>query len=187
MPLLKEYHELKLDALSEDNVEQAREQRNKTLKSLRTPYHLTEEMQRNFYKEVVCNSSANSRYYAIKERSQGGNWNFMGMGGFIPIQWENRCAEISLLILESSQGKGFGEKSVLLLLEEAFDRLNLNMVYGECYASNPAGLKFWTDIASKYHFYATQLPERKYFNGRYHHSLYFSINKNCWERLKGNK
>ena len=182
MTLIKEYHEITLEEPTLDLVDKIAIERNLNLESLRTPHLLTKEMQRDFYKEVICNRSVNSRFYDIRILGDES----IGMGGFTPIQWENRCAEISLILFKHSVGKGDGEKAMLRLLDDGFDRLNLNMIYGECYACSKA-IGFWRLMASKYHFYITELPYRKYFNGEYHSSLYFSIKKESWERLRGKR
>ena len=96
------------------------------------------------------------------------------MGGITNIEWENRLGEISLIIAPKYQGRNLGSESVDLLIKEAFERMNLKTVFGECYKCNPA-TGFWNLVIAKYNAYSTVLPNTKYFDGRYHDSLYFSI------------
>mgnify|MGYP003147193924 CR=1 FL=1 len=121
MTLDKEYHKVKLGNLTPEIVEHMRLERNEVRESLRTPYFLTEEMQQRFYKDVVSNRNANSRFYALNNED-GKN---IGMGGFTPISWENRTAEISIILRKSETENGYGKKGVKALLDEAFGNLNL--------------------------------------------------------------
>jgi RimJ/RimL family protein N-acetyltransferase len=162
---------MKLQPLTANDCETIRQWRNENLIPWRTPYPLTDLMQDNFYKNIVSNPDSPHRYWAIYEHKQ-----LIGMGGITNIQWENSIGEITLLINPSLQHKGYGEKAVELLLDNAFNRLNLQTVFGECYESNPAAT-FWAEITEKYNGYRTSLPNRKYWDGRYWDSLYFSIDR----------
>lgn len=162
---------MKLSPLTKENCTEIRITRNEYLFGLRTPFLLTQEMQEDFYQNIVCNRTAPHRYWAFMNEYQ-----FVGMGGLTNIQWENELAEISLIIKQEFQEEGLGKKGVGLLLDQAFNYLNLNTVCGECYLCNPA-VKFWEKITKKYNGYSTKLPNRKYWNGKFWDALYFSIGK----------
>ncbi|MDD5220903.1 MAG: GNAT family N-acetyltransferase, partial [Candidatus Bipolaricaulis sp.] len=154
---------MKLKELSLQDCEQARIWRNECLESLRTPFPLTKEMQEQFYKDVVCNRGSHARYWGIWETEkatlkiplEGGYLGtpvdsstllpesydahiFIGMVGLENIEWENRRAEISIIINPEYKGKGYGTEAVGLLLEQGFMYLNLENIWGECYKSNKA-------------------------------------------------
>jgi RimJ/RimL family protein N-acetyltransferase len=133
-------------------------------------------MQEQFYREVICDRDSPHRYWILEDDT------IEGMGGITNIQWENRLGEISLLIRPESRGKGYGEKAVELLLDQAFNHLNLKTVYGECYACNRA-LTFWAKIIGIYNAYETKLPARKYLNDVYCSSLYFSIDADEYRKV----
>lgn len=158
---------LRLDALTDDECGVVREWRHAAMSGLRTPYFLTHEMQLDFYRTVVCNRAAPHRYYAIRDRLA-----FVGMGGLTNIQWENGLAEISLIT--DPKLSGYGEPSVRLLLDEAFHRLRLRTVFGECYRSNPA-VGFWETMAQRLGAQTAELTDRKFWDGAYHNSFYFSF------------
>lgn len=195
---------MKLEALTLDQCQQVRLWRNDALETLRTPYPLTQEQQEAFYRDVVCNRNSHHRYWAVVSVNTFGDNDeqlFYGMVGITNIQWENRIGEISLIIDPDRRGKGEGEVAVDLLLNKAFNYLNLQTVFGECYRCNPAW-KFWREIANKYadkeayrsltakeetivsHYML--LPNRKYFNGKYWMSVYFSIDKEDFNAKKSN-
>lgn len=145
--------------------------RNKCLEALRTPRMLTYEMQEEFYKNVICDRKANSRYWALRDK-----YRLVGMCGIENIEWENRLGEISLIINPNEQRKGYGAQAVELLLEQGFDYLNLENIYAECYTCNPA-LEFWDKMRAKYCGSTCTLPNRKYWAGRYYDSIYFNFDK----------
>lgn len=172
---------MKLEPLDLEELELVRKWRNEAMETLRTPFFLTRDMQEDFYYEIVCNRENRHRYMAIVDTDD-----FIGMGGIINIEWENRLGEISLIINPELRGKGYSEKVVDLILEWAFKNMNLHQVWGEAYYCNPKGISFWEKIVDRYNqrynqinfkAFKTLLPARKYWNGIYWQSLYFSIIK----------
>ncbi|MCJ7482671.1 MAG: GNAT family N-acetyltransferase [Thermodesulfovibrionales bacterium] len=160
----------------------------------RTPFMLTKQMQDEFY-EGCCNRESPHRYFALVRTTddpiQGvvPESGFIGMGGITYIQWENRIGEITLIINPVERGDGLGEKAVDLLLDHAFNHLNLQTVFGECYHCNDAW-EFWGDITDKYdspNTIQTLLPKRKYWNGDYWDSTYFSIDKDDFNKIHNSK
>jgi RimJ/RimL family protein N-acetyltransferase len=98
----------------------------------------------------------------------------LAFGGLTNIQWENRLTEISLIVNPDNKRSGIGSDCVDMLLDEAFNKMNLKTVTGECYLCNP-GIDFWYRVIEKYNGRKTILPNRKFWNGKYYDSLYFSI------------
>jgi len=95
------------------------------------------------------------------------------MGGLTNIEWDNRIAEISLILGPKYRKKGKGKEAAELVLKEGFNRIGLKTVYGECYKCNPS-VGFWEHLIEKYKGYKTILPNRKFFEG-FHDSIYFSF------------
>lgn len=162
---------MKLKSLTLSDLEQVRQWRNKCPEALRTPFLLTQERQEQFYRDVICVRQKDSRYWGIVVDDV-----LVGMCGLENIQWENRLAEISIILNPDYQGKGYGEKAVGLLLDQGFNHLNLENIFGECYLCNPA-VEFWNKVAQKYNAVCCHLPNRKYWQGKYYDSLYFNIAK----------
>jgi RimJ/RimL family protein N-acetyltransferase len=171
-----------LDVLSFENLETIRKGRNEIVKNgiFRTSYLLTYHMQKKFFDDVVNNRNSNSRYFGIfKEEAEGEkNINldtFIGYCGLDKIEWENGIAEVGLLISSKYIGLGYGSKALKLILNEAFNNMRLQNIYGECYKCNP-NLAFWEKMIKKYNGYNTILPARKFFDGSFFDSLYFNFN-----------
>lgn len=66
----------------------------------------------------------------------------IGVCGLTDIDRVNRRAEFSLYIATDSQRYGYGKKALSLLLDKAFNVENLNVVWGETFAGNPAAKLF---------------------------------------------
>lgn len=186
---MKKY-ELRLDVLSIHDVERIRKARNKVAKNgvYRTPFLLTNEMQRDFYNNVINNRSSNNRYFSLKvdeiepetkeetkETTKCYVFNeTIGIVGLTNIEWENGISEIALTLIDNWTGKGLGRKAVILILEKAFKELRLKNVYGECYQCNPS-LVFWVKMREEFGTYHTLLFQKKFFNGGYYDSYYFNF------------
>lgn len=170
---------LYLDSLTLQDIEKVRKWRNEASKNgvYRTPFLLTEKMQLDFFNNVVNNRNSNNRYFAVKfpENNEYSNLT-IGIVGLTNIQWENKLAEVALTLNDKFTGKGYGEKSLVLILTEGFENLGLLNIYGECYYCNP-NFTFWEKMCLKYDAYKTILPDRKFFKGNYHNSMYFNFNE----------
>jgi RimJ/RimL family protein N-acetyltransferase len=177
---------MQLKALTLPDVKQVVHWRNQQKEMLRTSFLLTEDMQEQFYKDVVCNRQANSRYFGIYNFEKFGQFAggelievdrnvLIGMCGLENIQWENRLAEISLI---TSPGYGYDNMSEILklILHEAFMNIGLENVFTEVYKCSPYH-EFWIDQANKQNAYLAVLPNRKYWSGKYYDSEYISFNK----------
>ena len=129
---------MKLQVPTLEQCKKVRLWRNESMESLRTSCELTEEMQEDFYRDVICNRNSPHRYWSIFNKDK-----FVGFGGLTFIEWENRLARISLIIDPIHRKEGLGEKAVDLILDKAFNYMNLHTVCGECYKCNSAGWYFW--------------------------------------------
>jgi len=184
---------MKLEPLTQSQCEQVRIWRNAEMECWRTPFMLTEDMQYDFYKRCSDRNSPH-RYFAIMIE-HGNGYKFIGMGGTTYIQWENRIGEITLIIDPQVRKDGLGEQAVDLLLDQAFNYLNLQTVFGECYVCNEAH-DFWKKMTCKYIYKGIRekvgsgfvvLRNRKYWQGKYYNSLYFSIDKDDFNKIHNSK
>jgi len=162
---------MELKAIREIDLQQVRLWRNDLLQSVRTPFLLTIEMQADYYKNVICNRQSNSRMWAVWSEDK-----FVGITGLMNIEFENGLAEISIMIDPKLRSYGLGKKIIHKLLEKGFNELRLENIYGECYYCNDAHY-FWRNVAKRYNGKTVDLPNRKYYEGEHHDSLYFNINK----------
>ena len=178
--------------LTPENMEQVRLWRNLAPETLRTPFLLTAEQQQQYYRDVICDRRSTTRYwgfwdteieYDYKEYrvhdmipSPKGQKNmFVGYGGLENIQWENRLAEISILIGPEFRGQGYGAEAVEAILRRGFCELNLENIWGECYYCSPAPA-FWKRLVERFHGTWVDSPgPRKFWDGKYHKSVMFNF------------
>jgi RimJ/RimL family protein N-acetyltransferase len=164
-----------LRALALEDMEHIRKWRNDSLATLRTPYPLTKEQQEAWYRDEICNRNSRSRFYGIEDDSGI----LIGYGGIENIQWENRIGEISLLIGSKERGKGYGYAAACDIIDVAYDNLNLYTVYAECYTNNPA-VGFWDKLFTQYGGNRVILSNRKFCDGKFYDSVYFSASNAAW-------
>ena len=104
---------------------------------------------------------------------------FVGFGGIENIHLENRTGEISILIGPEYRGGGAGSEALRLMLNEAFNTLNLDVVWAECYLCNES-IEWWDKMGEKYKTETRELPYRKYYNGKmYMARFYYFERKTC--------
>lgn len=169
-----------LKELNQTEAEWGRRWRNTYTECLRTPYLLTREMQEDFYKNEICNRNSPHRFWGIWENKE----TCIGIGGITYIQWENGIGEITVNLDPAKRGEGLGRQAAELLLKEGFEHLRLQTIFGECYLTNPMGCAMWAKITDKYKGYKTELPRRKFWDGRLWNALYFSITEEDYFKNK---
>jgi len=130
-------------------------------------------MQADFYRGLTRESP--HRYWSIHDAQ----CKLLAFGGLTNIQWENRIAEISLIIDPKKVREGIGTESVRLLRAEGFGRMNLKTIFGEVYKCNPAW-EFWAGLTTRFAGAVTTLWNRKFWEGKYWDSLYFSWDREEW-------
>lgn len=165
-----------LKPITREGAQLAREWRNGWRQSLRTPILITKEMQDKFY-DSLQDRNSRDRYWEVWEDAM------LGLVGLTDIEFENRLAEISLFISPDRQRKGLGMQAVRCVLEEGFDRMNLHQILGEVFYSNP-NFPFWVKVVKEYGGFATDLPSRKYWGGKYWDSYYFAIFQEGFEKVR---
>ena len=163
---------IELQPLTLYDADVVRKWRNGCRETLRDPDMLTDLMQDDYYRNVVCNRDSKARLYAVKARED----ELLGMVGLHNISLHNGNAEISLIISPEHRHKGYGRGAVSLILHEAFDVLRLHCVYGECYETGATG--FWESLSPSF---ITYLPDRKFWKGEYHSSMYFSFARGAYD------
>jgi RimJ/RimL family protein N-acetyltransferase len=156
---------ISLEPLTEEVAVKAAKWRAKNPEACRTPYEISDGQQREWFSKLPFSKN---RYWSVVSKVP------VGMVGLTDISMENRCAEISIVMDPTKRGKGFGKQAVDALLDMAFNRMNLHYVYGECYVC-ACNLDFWDKALMDYPVEWRELPIRKYWNGEYFGSYYFSI------------
>lgn len=138
--------------------------------TLRTPFELNMEQQEQWYRDVVCDRRANSRYWMIETAPLGS----VGQCGLENIEWTNGRGEIALLLAPNQRGRGLGHDALGLLLEQGFGALGLESIWGECYECSPA-LGFWEREAKERGAETARLPRMKRWRGSLYGAFHFTF------------
>jgi len=71
----------------------------------------------------------------------------VGTIGLVNIHWRNRRAEMGrVLVCPECRGNGYGKEMSELLLEYAFDHMNLNRIYLEVFADNTRAVSLYKSL-----------------------------------------
>jgi RimJ/RimL family protein N-acetyltransferase len=169
---------LKLDTVEWHDTEKLTDWRKANPEGARTPYMLSYEQEDKWYRDVVCDRNSPHRYWAVRENDV-----LVGLTGITNIEHENRRGEVALLIDPEKRGRGFGREALWLALGQAFDNMDLEQVYGECYKCN-GSLAFWANLAFKHGWEVRVLPSTKRWGGKRWDSLWFAISAGNWQAMR---
>ncbi len=160
--------------LTETQALEVKDWRNGCRGALRTGW-TTDAQQHRF---AEGNFKSDYMYWGFFEDDLVGSIVLIGAGGLVNINHRVRIAEISLIVEPEARKSGYGTDMVAWLLAEAFGNQRLKTVHGEVYYCG--AWTFWQKICEKYHAYTTELPNRQWWDGKYHDSMYFSIDEGKW-------
>jgi len=119
------------------------------------------------------------RRYVIEEKSSG---KAIGWCSIRFHSWARKYhnADLGLCIGEKDKwAKGYGTEVTRLLLQEAFEQLNLHKVGWWTFAENKASIA----LAEKFGFKEEgRLQEQNFFNNQFHDSVIFGLLKSQYEK-----
>ena len=135
---------MKLVPIEHENLEQLREWRNDPdiYKWCRQITLLSRQNQIDWFD--YQSEAENILMFYIKSKTGLG----LGVCGLTSIDYICRRAEFSLYIQPEECGNGYGGEALTMLLNVAFNDLNLNLVWGESFEGNPA-MKMFEKIGFK--------------------------------------
>jgi len=106
---------------------------------------------------ISMQGDADNCFFAILLREKDRHMGNIKLG---PIRWTHRLGEISLIIGEKEcWGKGYATEVIELIVQHAFETLNLHKVTAGCYSTNTGSIKafqkagFEIEGKRKDHFY----------------------------------
>ena len=159
-----------LEALRREDMPQLLTWRNASPEAWRDPRPTTITQQYEWFDGPVSHNP-NGRYWGAYEEGF-----FVGQAEVTSIIWDSRIGEIGIIADPDFRGHGLGKQILAATLQQAFNTLNLKTVWGECYECNDA-CNFWLKYIKEWSAYSTILKNRKYWNGKFYDSIYFS-----WDR-----
>ncbi|MBL7068263.1 MAG: GNAT family N-acetyltransferase [Candidatus Omnitrophica bacterium] len=133
------------------------------------------------YYEKVTNSN-NDVIFAIIVKKNDKYIGNIKIGG---IDWVNRTAHCGRMIGDKKyRGKGYGTEALKLVIDYAFNTLNLNRIYNAIVADNMGAIKSCGKVGMKREGIFSQA---RFVDGKYKDIVQVSITRDRYERLKKEK
>ncbi|WP_297067906.1 GNAT family N-acetyltransferase [Thermococcus sp.] len=88
--------------------------------------------------ETLRREKKREKAFAVVDKGSGG---LVGVVGLYNIDHENRHAEVGYFLAREYWGRGYGSEAVRLVIEYAFEWLNLRKVYAHVFETNPASIR----------------------------------------------
>jgi diamine N-acetyltransferase len=146
--------------------------------SLVIPLSLAAE--EKWYQDIL-QRSPEKRPLAI-EIPQGEDWQPIGIVGLEDVDWIIRSAELGIFIgVKSLWQKGYGQKTLNLILQHGFETLNLNRIYLRVFKTNQRGIHAYEKTGF---VLEGQLRQAMYRNGRYLDVLIMSVLREEWNNRR---
>lgn len=133
------------------------------------PFPVTDELEQDWIDGVLKDKSNRTVTFAMEEKSTK---NFVGYVQLKNIDWISRNCSFGIVIgEESARGKGFGKEALGLVLDYAFNMLNLEKITLYVVKANQRAIKLYQDTG-----FVTEGELKKHFfwNGEYHGVLIMS-------------
>lgn len=109
---------------------------------------------------------------------EGNEWLLIGSAGLLQLEWPNRCSEFGLFIGDKSRWDlGYGTETVHLILQHAFQTLNLNRLYLRVHANNARARRSYEKAGF---VLEGTLREAVYRHGEYIDMLIMSVLRSEW-------
>lgn len=138
----------------------------KFLESGRSPVSM-DELEK-FHTKIT--ESKNDVMFAIFDKDSNSHIGNIKLGN---INWDHRYADLGILIGEKEfRGKGYGSEAINLVLEYAFNRLNLNKVNLCIYADHTSAIKLYEKAGFKKEGTMRSILFR---DGKYHNKILMGI------------
>lgn len=123
--------------------------------------------------ESVVLSDRDHFYFIVEEGR------LVGYCGIIKIKMISRVGEISILVPEDFQRRGYGTEAVRLLLDLGFNHFNLNCLYADCYTTTDR----WRFFEGLGFIREGLLRSRKYYGGKYYDSVIMSMLRTEYDKI----
>ena len=138
-------------------------------------FPVTEFVEREWYESVMKSKSDRTIYFTVTTEDD----NPIGFVSLTNINYQNRNCYLGIVIGETkNQGKGFGRESIELLIQYAFNTLNLIKISLEVVEKNFAAIKLYKSLGF---VEEGKLKKHHYCNGDFLDVIVFSLFKETEE------
>lgn len=147
------------------------------MENLLMRYPISRYQEEKWMERTLDQSKERNKIFAI-ETKEGV---YLGGIGLHNISWENGNAEAGIVIGKKEYwNKGYGTDAMIVLLDFAFNQMNLHRVYLKVYAYNNRGIKSYEKCGFKREGI---LRHDRYANGKYHDTIIMGILKDEFKKL----
>lgn len=140
-------------------------------------YPVSRHLEEKWLEKALDTSDMRNKAFSIETKDGV----YLGGIGLHKINWENRNAEVGIVIGKKEYwGKGYGTDAMLAILEFAFNHMNLHRVYLEVYDFNTRGIKSYEKCGFKKE---GALCDDRFSRGKYHDTIIMGILKEEFEKI----
>lgn len=126
---------------------------------------------------VINSFDSNNRHFAISDEMN----NYLGTISLKNIDFISKTAEYAIMLAQSSIGMGVAKTATDLILQYAFDSLDINKVYFNVASVNRRAINFYI----KYGFiYEGKFIKHIFIRGQYYDLEWYSIFRKDFKNLK---
>ena len=136
------------------------------------PFPVSSFLDQKWLEKRLCDMSNKSVYFAIEEKKTS---NFIGFVSLTNINWINRNCDFGIIINTESQGKGFGKEVTGMILNYAFETLNLHKVCLQVIETNDRAIKLYENLGF---VKEGELVEQYFTDNRYYNAILMGIIRN---------
>lgn len=161
---------VRLIPLEKEHVETVKKWRNdEEIRKYFFNYHFINQVQQEEWFERYCKDNKQIIFAIIESESN----NFIGTIGLSNIDHFNQRAELGTLIGNNNYwGKGFATKASLIVLNYAFNNMNLNKIYCQILDSNTGSIKKNEKVGFKIE---GRLKDHAFNDGAFHDVILMGI------------
>lgn len=107
-------------------------------------------------------------------------WRPIGNCSYLNIDWRNRLAEVGIFIGDvTCWNQGYGSEAMGLLLQHAFNTLNLNRIFLRVYENNPRAIRCYEKAGF---IQEGRLRQAEYRDGQFVDVLLMSVLRQEWQQ-----
>jgi RimJ/RimL family protein N-acetyltransferase len=141
-------------------------------------YPVSKYLEEKWLEKTYDTSDMRNKTFALETKDGV----YIGGIGLHKINWENRNAEVGIVIGKKEYwGKGYGTDAMLALLEFAFNHMNLHRVYLQVYDFNLRGIRSYEKCGFKKE---GALRDDRFSRGEYHDTVIMGILKEEFEKIR---
>jgi RimJ/RimL family protein N-acetyltransferase len=149
------------------------------MENLLMRYPVSRYQEEKWIERALNEGNDRNRVFAI-ETKQG---EYLGGIGLHAINWENRNAEVGIVIGEKEHwNKGYGTDAMMTILDFAFNQMNLHRVYLRVYEYNARGLRSYEKCGFRKEGVSR---DDRYAHGEYHDTIMMGVLKNEFKKIPG--